>query len=139
MFFVHQIWPGSLKVWPGSLKVWPGSLKVWSGSLKVWPSRSFAASRRCGGSIRYGAPAWRRRACARAGAAAIAPAGTDFEAAGPDFEAARPGFEASEAHPHFLVGVPPQLNCNFWGPGEDNRRGRTDDLTRLVTPKGSAD
>jgi len=45
MFFVHQIWPGSLKVWPGSLKVWPGSLKVWPGSLKVWPSRSYGASR----------------------------------------------------------------------------------------------
>ena len=44
-------------------------------------------------------------------------------------------------HPHFRVGVPPWLNDNFWGPGEDNRRDRStiDDITRLVTPKGSAD
>ena len=40
------------------------------------------------------AHAWLRRAGAIAGAAAFAPAGTDFEAAGPDFEAAGPDFEA---------------------------------------------
>ena len=45
-----------------------------------------------------------RRARAVAGAAAIAPAGTDFEAAGPDFEAAGPDFEA--AGPDFSAAGP---------------------------------
>ena len=45
-----------------------------------------------------------RRARAIAGAAAIAPAGPDFEAAGPDFEAAGPDLEA--AGPDFEAAGP---------------------------------
>ena len=43
--------------------------------------------------------------------------------------------------PAALLRTPPLRKYNFWGPGEDNRRGRdkTNDLTRLMTPKGSAD
>ena len=51
------------------------------------------------------------RARAIAGAAAIAPAGPDFEAAGPDFEAAGPDLEAAgpdleAAGPDFEAGGP---------------------------------
>ena len=56
-----------------------------------------------------------------AAAAAIAPAGTDFEAAGPDFEAAGPDFEAAgpdfseAAGPDFSEAAGPE-NLKFWGP-----------------------
>ena len=114
MFFVHQIWPGSLKVWPGTLKVWPGSLKVWSSSLKVWPSSlkvwpsslEVWPSSSNGASSNIPAATAQPRLPPYSAAGAIAAAGPDLKAAGPDLEAAGPDFEAAGPGPDFDAAGP---------------------------------